>query len=401
MKTSNRRTHAAARRRKTARRVSIICGLGLAAVTSVITYATLLGSSARSSAGAYKAINLRQFRSFAIAAETSFQILGDTSFQLSPNGKIVVGITNNYTNNSQLYVFSLATGQQLITGVDDGTPPVGRQFGSPAFGPVGNVFAITDSSSTEAIDIWTSASKRMPLMRLGINDYASWATPGPAELMAYGYGLGLVSYVYVKNGRSDGELLSDKYPDWKTVFSPDGKIIAVSGGKGLIFLWNVETRRLIATLTAEKLFDDTWWSNPYSTPDIDALSFSPDSKEIACGTDSGIVRVWNVANRRNIITFSINGYDPSGAAARPVTALIFSPDGRSLVTADSAGGLSIWSVSSGRKIATITALSGEFESVAFTNAGALLVTTENDSTSDHKIEIWTTVKSLAAILPVS
>jgi WD40 repeat protein len=208
-----------------------------------------------------------------------------------------------------------------------------------------------------------------------------------------------IDVVDIKTGRLDGELLDGGFSAGMTFFSPDGKIIAASDGTGSIYLWNVASRRVMERLVAEKLFNDNWNSNPYNISDIDSVIFSPDSRVIACGSDSGIVRVWNVATKHNIITFSVNGDDPSGVAARPVWTLIFSPDDRKLVAADRAGVLGIWDVASGHKIATITAPSGKFESAAFTKAGTLLVATESDSASVHKINIWTTGKSLAVLLP--
>jgi WD40 repeat protein len=392
---------AAARRRKTARRVSMICGLGLAAVTSAVMYVALPASSAPSSDQTYLTITLRQVRSFPVAGKTS-------SVQLSPDGKIVVGITDH----NRIYAFSVSTRQQLITGVDDGIPPAARQFDTPVFGPGGNTFAVLDSNISTfeggGFDIWKSGVRRAPLLLLPHSGSNSglWATPGPNKLVAYTYGGQPIGLADIKTGRSDGELLGGEStfritsfgPERQTAFSPNGKIIAASDGKGLMYLWNVASRRVIATLAAEKLFNDTANSNPISSPDIDSIIFSLDSKAIACGSGSGIVRVWNVATRHNIVTFSVNGDDPFGAAARPVWTLIFSPDGKRLVAADSAGVLGIWNVASGHKIATITTPGGNFESVAFTKAGALLVATENDSASAHKIEIWTSEKNLAAML---
>ena len=148
--------------------------------------------------------------------------------------------------------------------------------------------------------------------------------------------------------------------------------------------------RVIAALTVEKLYNDTWKSNPYSGPYTDTIEFSPDSKIVAVGSASGIVRIWGVATGRNIATFSINKLSPSGSTAVPVTTLIFSPDGRTVVTNFGAGRLAAWDVASGRRLGMIRVRSGVFKAAAFASTGKLLVATENHSPGGHEIEIWST-----------
>jgi len=381
-------------RRKTARRVSIICGLTLAAVASGVVYAALPWTPASSPAHGDQAPALRQLVSFTTAKEAS-------SVQFSPDGNIVAAVTGD----NQVQAWSTATGQQLITGVNDDVPPAARLFDLPVFGPAGDTFAILDTNAktfSTAVDIWISATGRAaPLVQhafFSSENSPGPVTPGPDGQLAYAQG-NLVNLVSMTNRRSGGTLIGGSSLPQLIVFSPDGREIAATDGRGVVYLWDAASRRVVAKLTAERLYNDTEKSNPISGPDIGSITFSPDSRIVACGSGSGIIRVWDVATDRNISTFSIDGENPSGAAARQIETLIFSPDGRRLATSDNTGMLGVWDIVSGREIATLAIRSGKFASAAFTKSGTLLVATENNGTSGHEIEIWSSGKSLTAILP--
>jgi len=180
-------------------------------------------------------------------------------------------------------------------------------------------------------------------------------------------------------------------------FSPDGRAIAVSDDLGVIHLINVPGRRLAVVLTAEKIYNNEPIMNGVLSKEIDSVTFSPDSKRVACGTESGIIRVWGVTTGRNVSTFNVNGSASGGADARPVKTLIFSPDGKTLITSDNADStLAVWDVASGRKVATLNAGAGNVVSAAFTADGKLIVATTSNSASGQRIEIWATAAQLGA-----
>lgn len=174
---------------------------------------------------------------------------------------------------------------------------------------------------------------------------------------------------------------------------------AATDGYAKIYLWTVAAGRLLATLAAENLHN----ASSSSAQNLDSLAFSPDSTALACGTATGIVRVWDAATGRSISALSVNGGDPPVAAGRPVTTLAFSPGGRMLVTAGSTEGtLGVWDVASGRNLAALTTVpGGGVASAAFTPGGTLHVATTSNNPVDHRIEIWSTGKTLAAMPPRS
>ena len=74
-----------------------------------------------------------------------------------------------------------------------------------------------------------------------------------------------------------------------------------------------------------------------------------------------------------------------------------------LVTAGSTEGtLGVWDVASGRNLAALTTVpGGGVASAAFTPGGTLHVATTSNNPVDHRIGIWSTGKTLAAMPPRS
>jgi WD40 repeat protein len=66
---------------------------------------------------------------------------------------------------------------------------------------------------------------------------------------------------------------------WNVAFSPDGRLIACADGYGLIYIWDVTTGELLATLHGH--------SKAVST-----ISFSPDGRVLASGGLDGVIIIW-------------------------------------------------------------------------------------------------------------
>jgi WD40 repeat protein len=110
-------------------------------------------------------------------------------------------------------------------------------------------------------------------------------------------------------------------------FSPNGATLAVADGIGDVRLWDTATR--------------TWTATIKDGSGVDLVAFSPDGKTLAIGWGSNVVDLWSIAGHKVVAT--LNG--PGGATnAGTVLALAFSPDGRTLATTDSGGQILLWSV---------------------------------------------------------
>lgn len=114
---------------------------------------------------------------------------------------------------------------------------------------------------------------------------------------------------------------------FRVAFSPDGHTLATVSGSDGLRLWDLTTRRQVASLQVP---DD-----PVSL--LGGLTFSPDGRVLAVGTNQGI-RLWNVATRTLI---------PTRLPGASGHAIAFLPDGNSLLDLSGAGTLARWSLTTG------------------------------------------------------
>ncbi len=155
---------------------------------------------------------------------------------------------------------------------------------------------------------------------------------------------------------------------WSVAFSPDGTTIASGDWIQTISLWDVNTGKRLLTL-------------PGHTIKLWSLAFSPDGRMLAsCGCDyntgSGYdsIRLWDVKTGKHIRTIG------EEAAGNGITDVAFSPDGKTIASASSSI-LRLWDVKTGKHIRTFTedaasvwrvAFSPDGKTIASANIGAII-----------------------------
>jgi len=369
---------------RAARRVSMIIGLALATLVAAALYLLLFRQHAHTShrVATHKAMTLHRLAKFKIAGVPS-------SVHLDPSGKIVIVVADN----KYVTAWSTTSGRRRHTfsAIPDKSPIRYRYLTSPTFSPDGREFSVLDQGGF--LDVWDVTTGRAT--SVADTPEAPWyATLGPNGLVAESDSGRILVLTVKPMGPPELILPVDRaggigYQISEPAFSPDGQTIAVSDVLGKIHLANVPGKRLTMAFTAEKIYNPN--INGMSTIDIDSLTFSQDSKLLACGSEGGIIRIWDVVTGRNVSTFSINSSGSGNTAARPVKTLVFSPDGKTLATSDNAdSALTIWDTASGHKVVTLTAGTGNVASAVFAPNGTLIVATTSSRAPGHGIQIWAT-----------
>lgn len=116
-------------------------------------------------------------------------------------------------------------------------------------------------------------------------------------------------------------------------FSPDGKELLTGNTLGTVCLWGVATGEEVCSIAAHS-----------GRPELDgvtAVAFSADGEWFASGGTDGVVRVWSTHGGHELLSFdtppqpqeAFRGAGPSGNAVGPpgnIAAVAFSPDGKFL-----------------------------------------------------------------------
>jgi len=143
-------------------------------------------------------------------------------------------------------------------------------------------------------------------------------------------------------------------PCYHFAFSPDERWLVGGQQYGVISCFDVATG---ARLPSFAEFDSFWaWGM--------SIAFSPEGRYVAAGNESGTVRVWETESRRLIASLS--------AQPGEIRSLVFFPDERRLV-AGGTGDVRIWDFQSGQELLGLPVTGGLVEALALNHAGDTLV----------------------------
>ncbi|MGW7640911.1 caspase, EACC1-associated type [Streptomyces decoyicus] len=247
-----------------------------------------------------------------------------------------------------------------------------------AFGPGGSLLALGIDDGT--IALWDVASRQR---KATLTDFTGPAHLGVTSVAFSPDGAvlaGADSKMRGKDAVRDGTIslwdvatrkrlatLTD--PDTVSVsavaFSPRGAILASANGIGTISVWSVAARARIGTLTSVVA------KAPTTTKEVNSIAFSPDGTVLAASTVAGLVELWDVATYEKIATLA--GF------ASGVGSVAFSPDGKVLAGATAAYAVHLWDIADHKEIATLTytderpeGAAAVVNSVAFSPDGTVL-----------------------------
>jgi WD40 repeat protein len=143
-------------------------------------------------------------------------------------------------------------------------------------------------------------------------------------------------------------------------FSPDGRLLASGSEDGTIKLWRVSDGSLVRTLTGH-------------AREVDSVSFSPDGRLLASGSGDNTIKLWRVSDGVLVRTLHPDS----------VYSVSFSPDGR-LLASGGWQGIKLWRVADGSLVRTLEGHAGWVRSVSFSPDGSLLASGSEDKT----IKLW-------------
>lgn len=178
-------------------------------------------------------------------------------------------------------------------------------------------------------------------------------------------------------------------PDSNTIATGSGDDEGTSGDKR-IRIWNAQSGDLQSTL---KVPIGRWLNASYRKR-IDAVSYSPDGKTLASGSEDGTIRLWNVESEKLQAT-TFEGFrgatrEPSSGYSELGLVLAYSPDGKTLATSSrddlaKDATIQLWDAFTCKHKATLTTEHYEtILSIAFSPDSRILAGGDGDG----KVYLW-------------
>ena len=150
---------------------------------------------------------------------------------------------------------------------------------------------------------------------------------------------------------------------FSVTFSPDGQLLAAGSLNGEVRVWQLADYRQLLDLCGHK----GWvWS----------VTFSSDGAYLASGGEDRIVRIWEVGKGQCLTT--LHGHTDW------IRSVAFSPDDSLLASSSDDGTVRLWEVSTGACLTTFQGHTDRVMSVAFSPDGARLASGSHDTT----VRVW-------------
>lgn len=149
-------------------------------------------------------------------------------------------------------------------------------------------------------------------------------------------------------------------------FSPDGSMLAAHG-QGDLSVWSLQDGQEVFNFSTGVDSGDILYYNIGK-----GVSFSPDGKFLAAGSNQGVVYLWNTSDWST--AFQLEGHEKQSVS------VAFSSDGRLLASGGMDNAILLWDVGTGILVDTLLGHTGAVSALAFSPDDAILASGSADST---------------------
>lgn len=261
---------------------------------------------------------------------------------------------------SDIYSFG-ATLHRLVTGTD---PKIRPPF---QFGPVRSINPKISEAFAKVVEkaLQYKPEDRYQSVLEMKKAFENLAIPAGEKPLVQLQNQPAASYLQVSPGLFNQEpSVSIKMHDgcvFAVAFSPDGRLIATTGGDCIARIWDISTEKEVCS-----------WSDHLD--EVRSAAFSPDGRFLATGSGDTTIKVREVFSSGKIITLS--GHSDK------VTCVLFSPGGKLLASGSQDKKVCLWDTGTWKKTQTVSEHKNWITALSFSPRGKILATSSIDSTEN-------------------